>query len=225
MEGELPAGDAVLFWNAMHACTSEPVQGPDGSWIAIEERQADALVELAATKHGEQTDKSRATVVVHVQARELQATDGAAGFEHGGMVSSEVARRLVCDGYVQTIIEAEDGSVVGIGRRSRVVPGSLERAVRARDTECACCGTTSLRWSEIHHIVPWSRGGRTDLDNLTVVCRRCHRLIHERGYELRRRGNGTFGLRRPDGFEVRNRPTPLRPDIKARMVGPPCRRE
>jgi hypothetical protein len=103
LEGELPGADAVLFWNAMHGCTGDPVQGLDGSWTSIDERQADALLELAATKLGEQTDKARVTVVVHVEARELEAVDGTAELEHGALVSSEVARRLVCDGYVQTI--------------------------------------------------------------------------------------------------------------------------
>ncbi len=217
--GELPGADGALLKKAVERLIKQPVKGPNGEWIPIAERQADALVELAATSLGADADKARATVVVHVDARDLNAVNGTATLEDGPVVASEVARRLACDGHVQTIIES-DGTVTGIGRRSRIIPKALERAVRARDTECACCGASNLTWSEIHHIIPWSRGGRTDLDNLVVVCRRCHRLIHERRYDLRRR-NGTITVRHPDGRTLVNRPTPLRPDIKARMVGPP----
>ncbi|WP_169335013.1 HNH endonuclease signature motif containing protein, partial [Nocardia otitidiscaviarum] len=31
----------------------------------------------------------------------------------------------------------------------------------------------------VHHMVPWLRGGRTDIDNLTLVCDRCHAQIPE----------------------------------------------
>ena len=192
--------------------------------IPINELQADALVLLAATRLGEDKDTARSTVIVHVDARDLNHVNGMAFCEDGPLVPSEVARRLACDGYVQTIIHGEDGDVVGIGRRSRIIPQGLERAVRSRHQECACCGTTFLLGSEIHHIIPWSRGGATDLPNLTVVCKRCHRMFHERNYQLFRYSDGRIGVRNQIGGIVRNRPTPLRPDIRARMIGPPNRK-
>ena len=31
---------------------------------------------------------------------------------------------------------------------------------------------------EIHHIIPWADGGRTDLNNLTLLCNRHHHIHH-----------------------------------------------
>lgn len=42
---------------------------------------------------------------------------------------------------------------------------------------CSICG-----WNEstcdIHHIIPKSKGGNNDNDNLIIVCPNCHRIIH-----------------------------------------------
>jgi Holliday junction DNA helicase RuvB len=59
----------------------------------------------------------------------------------------------------------------------RRVPPHLRRKVLNRDNrKCRCCGTPhSLH---VHHIIPWSKGGRTRMKNLITVCRNCHALIH-----------------------------------------------
>jgi Holliday junction DNA helicase RuvB len=59
----------------------------------------------------------------------------------------------------------------------RRVPPHLRRKVLNRDNrKCRCCGTPhSLH---VHHIIPWSEGGRTRMKNLITVCRNCHALIH-----------------------------------------------
>jgi len=54
----------------------------------------------------------------------------------------------------------------------------------------------------------WIEGGPTDLDNLVLLCRRHHRMVHEGGWQLIKTENGevvtiaptvTFGLPRgPD---------------------------
>src|SRR6266566_2063660 len=35
-----------------------------------------------------------------------------------------------------------------------------------------------------HHVVHWIHGGPTDLDNLVLLCRRHHRMVHEGGWQL-----------------------------------------
>jgi hypothetical protein len=46
-------------------------------------------------------------------------------------------------------------------------------------------GCGRIRWLKAHHIVHWTRGGRTDLDNLVLVCHAHHRLVHEGGWSIR----------------------------------------
>ena len=60
------------------------------------------------------------------------------------------------------------GQPLDVGRRTRVIPEGLRRAVAARDRGCAhpgCDRTAS--WCEIHHAKPWEHGGETKLSNLT----------------------------------------------------------
>jgi predicted HNH restriction endonuclease len=37
----------------------------------------------------------------------------------------------------------------------------------------------------IHHVVSWAEGGRTDLDNLAMLCGTHHRRVHEDGWTVR----------------------------------------
>jgi 5-methylcytosine-specific restriction endonuclease McrA len=41
---------------------------------------------------------------------------------------------------------------------------------------CSVCGT----WNDIeyHHIVPYSWGGKTEVDNIAPLCHKCHVKIH-----------------------------------------------
>ena len=42
---------------------------------------------------------------------------------------------------------------------------------------CSSCGWNEA-YCDIHHIIPRSKGGTDDYDNLTYICPNCHRLAH-----------------------------------------------
>ncbi|HEY3669796.1 MAG TPA: HNH endonuclease signature motif containing protein [Acidimicrobiia bacterium] len=44
----------------------------------------------------------------------------------------------------------------------------------------------------MHHIVHWSDGGPTDLDNLVLLCRRHHVDHHEGGWQIARAPDGSI---------------------------------
>jgi len=86
-----------------------------------------------------------------------------------------------------------------VGRKTRSIPPAIRRALNARDTGCRFPGCAA-RHCDAHHLVHWADGGGTSLDNLLLLCRRHHRLLHEGGYRIERHGRGeelTFVL--PDG--------------------------
>ena len=61
--------------------------------------------------------------------------------------------------------------------RARYVPAAVKREVWARDQgQCAFVGAkgrcTERGWLELHHLVPFSAGGSTTLENLALRCRR-----------------------------------------------------
>jgi hypothetical protein len=50
-------------------------------------------------------------------------------------------------------------------------------------------------------VLSWLSGGRTDLDNLILVCSFHHRVIHDHGYRIQWR-SGRWEFRRPDGTPI-----------------------
>ena len=64
-------------------------------------------------------------------------------------------------------------------KTSRNIPDRLRYQVLKRDCfKCCICGASPAKDSsiELHidHIVPWSKGGETILDNLQTLCSRCN---------------------------------------------------
>ena len=168
------------------------------------QRRADALGLLAECAL--QTDLDRGSagdryqVVLHVDADDVKTDAGAVlELEDGGIrVSAETSRRLSCDASVVVMREAPDGSVLDVGRRTRTVPTPIRRALAARDARCRFPGCTARR-CDAHHIQHWVDGGSTSLDNLMLLCRRHHTLLHEGGIKVERDVLGALSFVRPDG--------------------------
>jgi len=59
---------------------------------------------------------------------------------------------------------------------------------------------------DLHHIVHWVHGGRTDLENMISLCPYHHKLVHERGYLTAAQPGGTFAFYRSDGTALPNSP-------------------
>ena len=87
--------------------------------------------------------------------------------------------------------------VLAAGRSTRLVTPGQRAALTARDRGCVLPGCDRPpEWCEAHHLVEWIDGGATDLDNLALVCRRHHTMVHERGLVLCRGRSGRFRTRR-----------------------------
>ena len=71
---------------------------------------------------------------------------------------------------------------VRISSSSRIVFGKLRHLCFKRDNyKCKDCGATKDDCPlEIDHIIPYSMGGRTELDNLQTLCKKCNRAKHTR---------------------------------------------
>jgi hypothetical protein len=170
---------------------------------------ADALVGAArlALSAVEHTDRGDAPcqVVLHVGAAVL-ADDGADGpchLEDGPRLPPETARRLACDAAVVALTQDADAvTALDIGRKTRVIPPALRRALRARDGGCRFPGCSHQRFVDGHHIRHWIQGGETKLTNLVLMCKRHHRLVHEQGYGLTTPGPGVFEFSGPDGHPI-----------------------
>ncbi|MGH7305830.1 MAG: HNH endonuclease signature motif containing protein, partial [Candidatus Rokuibacteriota bacterium] len=96
---------------------------------------------------------------------------------------------------------------VEISARTRTIPPALRRALQHRDHGCRFPGCHG-RLTQGHHIRHWAQGGPTTLSNLTLLCRRHHRAVHEEGYQVERQPDGELRFLRPDGRLLPEVPIP-----------------
>ncbi len=140
---------------------------------------ADAALTGATRSGGE-----RHLVVVHADAHALSdGSEGSCELDEGGAVAPETARRLACDASVVRMSERR-GKPLRVGRRTRTISPALRRALQRRDRRCRFPGCENRLFVDAHHIRHWAHGGETRLDNLVLLCRRHHRLVHEGGYAV-----------------------------------------
>jgi hypothetical protein len=180
-------------------------------------RAADALLMMAERSQcagkKPRSGADRTTVTLHVDVDSLLNDGGELCDIDGTAVPAETARRLSCDARIVTILEKE-GEPLKLGRRTRTVTVAQRRALEARDGCCVFPGCTNTGYVDAHHIDHWIRGGETDVDRMALLCWIHHRLMHEGGFKMERRSDGSFVFYRPDGDRV--------PDVEgmAPAVGP-----
>lgn len=194
--GTLDTEGGVLLRTAL-----EPLAAPSGAddHRGREQRLADALVELAGHSLDIGAVPQRASQRTHLQVTTTLATLAAfAGApagetEFGGLIPDETVQRLACDSTVTRVLVNAESAVIDVGRSHRVVPGATRRALNVRDKGCRWPGCDKpASWTAAHHIVHWIHGGRTDQDNLVLLCRRHHWLVHEVGFQIVRVDDGSF---------------------------------
>ncbi len=177
------------------------------------QRQADALALVAETalQHGLDPGSpgERYQVVVHVDAAALAdpAAPGQSVLEDGARVPAETSRRLACDAGRVVMRHDTQGRILDVGRRTRTIPPALRLALTHRDRGCRFPGC-GLRFCQGHHIRHWANGGETRLENLTLLCRRHHRAVHEEGYRVARDAEGTLSFSTPGGRPIPEVPAP-----------------
>ena len=160
--------------------------------------RADALTCLMADSLSDKPTHSpgdRHQLMVHVSAETLASWSGPSGVADkavpaGTFFHPETLRRLACDGGMVTVVENTDGNPLSIGRKSRVIPPPMRRALVARDRHCQYPGYSHERCVEGHHMVHWAHGGETRLDNLVLLCGHHHRKAHEMGERIERADDG-----------------------------------
>jgi hypothetical protein len=173
----------------------------------LSERRATALAELATeglcqgphpVVRGE-----RIEIRINVDADVLTGArhDGVCTIEGIGAASPNLVRRLACDATIRAAFEVAPG-IFDLGRTHRLVNRRQRRALQKRDGGCRYPGCTQTRYIDAHHCLDWELGGRTDMNNLLLLCPHHHRLFHQAGYHIDPHGAGHFTFRRPDGRAI-----------------------
>jgi HNH endonuclease len=176
ISGRLPLEQGAAFeqaiWNL--ATTQRAIDKHEGTILDWQQSAADALVTLA--RHGGGADagvrRSPTTLIVHLSDDQPPLLEGA------GPLSPETAERLVCDARRLTI--KRSGRDLVHSRVGRCASYAQQRALHKRAAHCQYPGCTATRELEAHHLVAVERGGKTELDNLILLCARHHKLLHDR---------------------------------------------
>ena len=161
------------------------------------QRMADALQMLLARPGGNEDGPSQGTRLLliaeyDVITKELEK----ARLPDGTPIPAKKVRDLACDAEVLPAIFRGASQPLDLGRARRIASPAQRIALVARDRKCIGCGA-SASWCQAHHIIPWQPGGPTDLDNLCLLCSRCHHKVHDNGWRVRRTPTGQHSLRPP----------------------------
>ena len=121
----------------------------------------------------------RALLAITMDLRWLQQATGHGTLDSGALVDPHTVRRLACDAEIVPIVLGSKSEPLDVGRLQRTVTDALRRALNLRDGGCAfpSCSRRPRR-CHAHHIRYWFHGGPTRLDNLVLLCRFHHQLIH-----------------------------------------------
>ncbi len=199
--GTLPGDGGATVLTALHAY-SAPTPGDTRSPA---QRRADALVEIcsralqSATPPESGGERPHLSVVVDLA--ELLGRPGAAPAELGwtGPLTTPALLRLACDASIVRVLTAGESEILDVGRRTRVVPAALRRAVALRDRGCVFPGCDRPpQWCDAHHLLHWAHGGPTTLANLALLCGHHHHLVHDSGWQISRDHHRRWHATKPD---------------------------
>jgi hypothetical protein len=110
---------------------------------------------------------------------------GMATLDGGHFLPATAVRRTACDAGIIPVLLGTDSVPLDLGLEHRLVKPGQRKALIARDKGCSFPGChLPARWTDAHHVKHWADGGRTDLHNLVLLCRRHHRLVHHSAWTI-----------------------------------------
>ena len=102
-----------------------------------------------------------------------------------GDVSVAQLLRLAAEAEIVPVVLNDAGGILAYGQSKRFATAAQTTALRARDGGCTFPGCDRPpEWCERHHVLPWSRGGPTDIDNLTLLCGYHHHNFEQWGWQV-----------------------------------------
>ena len=125
-------------------------------------------------------------------------------------------RQIACDATVALGVDDDVGHTMYEGRARRTPSEAQRREVMRRDRHCRFPGCPNVTFTNVHHVVPWKPGGRTDLDNLVLVCLHHHHVVHSTGWAMTGNANEELTFITPKGRVMTSRPSPLWMTVTAR---------
>ena len=176
------------------------------------ERQGDALFDIAAffNKNHAVSERPRnlpnVTLSADVSTVVTERPEGV-NVDTQRPMSPACTDTYLCDCRIHVILRDADGAPLGFGRTTRSVPSRLFKQIAARDGCCRYPGCDRpVKWTDAHHIQYWRRGGKTEYDNLILLCSRHHHHVHQHNITIDLLPNGEAMFTTYDGARTNSTP-------------------
>ncbi len=167
----------------------------DGDQTGFDQRMADALENLVCADTNDRKPQGT-TLILTADWDALNQKLADARLVDGTPLPVSEALRLACNADIVPAVFDAKNQELWVGRKQRLATEAQRAALIIRDKHCIGCGRSAV-WCKAHHIKEWLSGGRTDIDNLVLVCKSCHHNIHDDGWTVHRNRNGAYELRPP----------------------------
>ena len=195
-----PIGGQSLLNRLDHLAPPDPTDAPEGP-RTLAQRRADALVELAESTATGRSAPPNLNVVIDLPTLTGEPADVIAArcdLEGVGPVNRNVLEQVACCATVTRHVTNGPSVVLDMGRAVRVATPAQKRALAVRDGHCRFPSCNRLpAWCDAHHIISWLDDGETSVDNMVLLCRRHHTLIHQTRWTITRTPDGTFEFNHP----------------------------
>ena len=166
------------------ACFIQPADTLDQA--TAEQRRADALDGIVDAAAANTAPHGVGALSVLVDLADVADGDTAV-LTDGTRLSPAGYQLVCCAAVISVIVGITDpaGAFVplALARTKRRASAAQWAALVARDRGCLRCGQKP-RFCHAHHIIGWASGGLTDLQNLCLLCPRCHRDLHLGRYHI-----------------------------------------
>ncbi|HEX7132749.1 MAG TPA: DUF222 domain-containing protein, partial [Iamia sp.] len=215
--------DANLEPEAFHAAEAAlrlaMGQRSDDDPRSLPQRRHDALAEVFTHYLDHQSDRiggrHRPHLNVTIGLDALESGTGQGSFDDAVPITAADARRLACDANIHRVITRADGSVLDYGRATRTVAAALFMVLCLRDRGCRFPGCDrAAHTTDAHHIKHWIDHGETREENLVLLCRWHHGVVHRPGWQISLQDDATVVVVGPDGRRRTSRP----PDAQALLT-------
>ena len=212
MTVQLPAES---YAEARACLESRARQAPSDRETPWDQRLCDAFREIIrSSAPGSSAAANPYIVVLHTALATLVDEAGeervlAGELERGGLIDGETVRRIACDATIAIGVDDDVGHTMYEGRARRWPSASQRREIMRRDRHCRFPGCTNVTFTNVHHIVPWKPDGRTDLDNLALLCEHHHHRVHSKQWAMSGNPNEELKFVGPTGRVMTSRPSPL----------------
>lgn len=128
---------------------------------------------------GDQGVRPHVKVTVDVQM--LKNDTGTAELLGFGPIGLRQTSEIMCDASITPVVVERHGNTIKTKRpehKVRLASKAQRTAIEVQQHDRCAAPGCQAPIVHIHHVIWWSRGGKTTLDNLIGLCPRCHRAVH-----------------------------------------------